>query len=1302
MKKILLLTLVAMLMFMSLPTMVVLGATTLNPSGPTTIAAPMNDGDYDNSTGKSGIPVEGGNLSFNEGDYVIFNVSVSKKGDYLVDFLTGAPGAGPVFDIYVNGQKADTVALSAGTGYVNYHLNDDLGKITLESGNNEVKIVNADVYGVYFREIIFEPATKAEPTMTEGPYKAMYLPTIIEAENFDLGSKGSVSIDGRNNGRAYRRDDQIDIYSNNIGGYYVTLNNTESTTYTFKVTHDGNYTLYLGINSTGNAEIYFDNAPYPVNVASMSNVQEMNLGCYYLEEGTHAIKIKATAGNFTFDKVRFAEGGENPIYIEDLWKEKTPDADESEEEDKAEESVHSIYKNLYISENGSDSGDGSEEKPFLTFERVKEEIVNISDGMTGDIVINILPGSYHISETLQLTNEHGGKNGYNIIFRGTDKQNPPIIHGGTKLTDWEKTENGIYKASLDTEYLRNLYVDGQPMIRARSKYMYPVKAMYDTDAMRNEGIIVDGANFPEFSKPYDLETVWPLTWFVQRLLVDDIEPSGNDYILHMQQPKFAMKLGTDTIETVYGKGFYLENAIELLDEPGEFYFDREEKTVYFYPYKEQNINTAEIYAPTTEYLVNVNGNSKDDKVENITFENLDFRYGAWNDTSKEGYKGTQATSVYKMENEQRIPYTMPAQFMVNRAKNIDVKDCRFSCMTANALAMEDAVSDSEISGSAFWNLGAMGVIIDTPMHDVSTNKDIESIANMEQCKNITIKNNLFRRVAIEYAGCVAIHSYFAKNLKIYHNDIAETPYTGMSVGWGWGAEQLTDCSFDISYNRVVDVNKYLADGGSLYTLGETTGSIISYNYFKKNGDSRGGVYHDSGSANIETFKNVFEDVSRWWIQGMYHTENLKAYDNFSERVDIWEVAGTTNTKQSEIMANGHTLVPDGNWTGEAAEIIENSGLEKEYYHLFDLVKFPEWLIDPIDSYPKTDFNTSRLNVIQAEDYMLGGEGIGYHKITPVYGASYRPMEGVDLYKDYTSTAMGYVISTDFHGEWWAYVASVSEDGEYAIDLRAGQSGWGSGADVYVDGEKVAEGVLLTDDDSYQIMNLTRVATVNLTKGNHIVKIVINGGSFFFDALAVTKSDIPVIAEAGTCDEGKILSYDEYEAKKAKLMKEEISFADMENHWAKKDVSILANGGIIAGVGDNLFAPDSLLTKKQASLLLLRTLKIVYNEETENDWERFAIEAGLLTHGENVDEEISRERFAQMLISALLYKGVSSGVDAKNKFADHDEISDECKMSAMVVRGSGLMLGDENGMFNPKKTLSRAEAARTIKRFIYLK
>ena len=98
----------------------------------------------------------------------------------------------------------------------------------------------------------------------------------------------------------------------------------------------------------------------------------------------------------------------------------------------------------------------------------------LASGMQGDIVIHILPGTYFIGETITFTPEDSGKNGYNIVYKGTDPDNKPKLSGGKKIDGWQKVEGNIWSAKVgdDIDMVRQLYINEFPARIARSKYLY--------------------------------------------------------------------------------------------------------------------------------------------------------------------------------------------------------------------------------------------------------------------------------------------------------------------------------------------------------------------------------------------------------------------------------------------------------------------------------------------------------------------------------------------------------------------------------------------------------------------------------------------------------------------------------------------------------------------------------------------------------------------------------------------------------------------------------------------------------------
>ncbi len=179
---------------------------------------------------------------------------------------------------------------------------------------------------------------------------------------------------------------------------------------------------------------------------------------------------------------------------------------------------------LFVSSTGSDTNSGTEASPFKTIGRAKQEVAAINDNMSGDIIVNILPGYYKLDETEVFGVAHNGTNGYDVIFRGSDPQSPPVISGGIEITGWTLWANGIWKASVTADEIRNLYINGFPAVRARSEFTYQSVASYsDMDGTYEiDGFVVFPFPDTNFAHPEELELVWELAWCNQRTPVEDI------------------------------------------------------------------------------------------------------------------------------------------------------------------------------------------------------------------------------------------------------------------------------------------------------------------------------------------------------------------------------------------------------------------------------------------------------------------------------------------------------------------------------------------------------------------------------------------------------------------------------------------------------------------------------------------------------------------------------------------------------------------------------------------------------------
>lgn len=174
------------------------------------------------------------------------------------------------------------------------------------------------------------------------------------------------------------------------------------------------------------------------------------------------------------------------------------------------------------------------------------------------------------------------------------------------------------------------------------------------------------------------------------------------------------------------------------------------------------------------------------------------------------------------------------------------------------------------------------------------------------------------------------------------------------------------------------------------------------------------------------------------------------------------------------------------------------------------------------------------------------------------------------------------------------------------------------------------------------------------------------------------------------------------------------FNDIENHWAKNEIELLAGKGIITGMGDGIFKPEDKITRAQFATLIVNLLNINTEEYTgrfldvkENDWFALFVEAaakeGIVLGAEglfNPNKEITREEMALVIVRAMEHKGIVVK-SVSLSFTDKDNISSWALDSVGKAFEKGIIKGMTETKFEPKLYATRAQAAVMIYRLMNL-
>ncbi len=544
------------------------------------------------------------------------------------------------------------------------------------------------------------------------------------------------------------------------------------------------------------------------------------------------------------------------------------------------EEEQTVQQILYISPTGDDNHPGTEEEPLASIPRAKEIIREINTDMTGDIIVYLREGTYVLDEAVVFDERDSGQNGFNVIYQAYPGEKP-VISGGQSITEWElhDQDKQIYKANVGDLQTRQLYVNGERATRARGE-----GALLSDVTTNDTGHTTSYTDISKWENIQDVEFVYQVIWTQPRNLVESVEVVSGEAQITMQQPSWHYNRNKGMTSTNEGP-VWIENAYELLDEPGEWYLDRTNGDMYYIPHPDEDMAKAEVVAPVLEQLLALEG-SLDNPVKNLSIEGLTFSFAGWlqasyseNESDYGGHPDIQANFLRLCEPGMDLeicPQVVNSgHITVKHAENITFKENTFTKLGQAGLDIMAGSNQIDIIGNHFYDLSGSGIQIgEVDWADGSYEFDggpnhTNQPYNTEHynpederkiIRDVRVTNNYIHDIGVEYASAVGIFAGFPQNLLIEHNEISDVPYSGISVGWGWGRQEPNVAQNNQILNNYIHHSMtVLHDGAPIYTLGVQPDSAIRGNYIVDAGQSYGSIYPDEWTHYYTITENVIDE-----------------------------------------------------------------------------------------------------------------------------------------------------------------------------------------------------------------------------------------------------------------------------------------------------------------------------------------------------------------------------------------------------------------------------------------------------------
>lgn len=553
--------------------------------------------------------------------------------------------------------------------------------------------------------------------------------------------------------------------------------------------------------------------------------------------------------------------------------------------------IAGVQNTFYVSPEGNDNFPGTIEKPFATVFKAQNVIRKLNKKMHGDIIVYLRGGEYILKSSIQLSNEDSGTNGHKIIYQAY-KNEKPIFTGGLRVNNWKLFDKrlNIYRAKIyGLKDTRQLFINGTRATRARSE-----NAIGWIDSK-------DGYSCPSYVEKWnnisDVEVVYQVAWRSLRGPISSVSNQNakmsQDYWRNMRE----ISKNTDYQEIK--SPVWIENAFELLDIEGEWYFNKKTNYIYYKPRMNEDLQSVEVIIPSLETLL------YGEYVSNVIFKGITFSYATWlqPNTSK-GFVHVQA-SILSYEGEQ-----MPGNVTFKYSNNIRFENNTFIHLGATGLRFSTGSKNNYIYNNIFSDISGSAISVGEVNNSKPSHEDLVI--------NNTIDNNLINKVAVEYLGSTGIFIGYTKGTIIKNNEIRNLPYTSISVGWGWNNEIIAGRDNEISYNLIDSGMLILNDGAAIYTLSSQPGTQVFNNFINNQRNGAGGLYLDDGSSNMHWYNNVVLNTDIWLNMWTKTIKNNNIENNFFNTKK--QVTNGTNN-----IIRNNTFVSEYNLPLDAIKIIQNSG-----------------------------------------------------------------------------------------------------------------------------------------------------------------------------------------------------------------------------------------------------------------------------------------------------------------------------------------------------------------------------------------
>jgi hypothetical protein len=598
----------------------------------------------------------------------------------------------------------------------------------------------------------------------------------------------------------------------------------------------------------------------------------------------------------------------------------------------------------YVSLTGNDASAGSASAPFRTLTGARVAVAKrIARGLAANVLVQIEGGRYELDEAMVFEPEDSGTDKFSITYAAAPGETV-ILSGGHQISKWGKGPGEIWTTTVPKTptgqwYFRQLFVNGVRAVRARTPNQdspEPWLKMISSTANADDESTPVTVRLGGYSLPFKIQA-YRNPGDVEFVYINNNDEGRKRAVAFNEQDQ-TMTLSlpnrwnskTHTLDWYLSfpdprwKACYLENALEMLDEPGEWYLDHETGVVSYWPRPGEDMNHVQIYAPAMQRTLLVVAGTRDRPVLNLHFRGLHIEDVDW-PLPDHGYMGLFCSMIDSGPKDRLQHGFIDAAVEYRYARFCSFTNGSISHVGAMGLCLREGTADMTIEGNEISDTGAGGIGISEIRQNPIGKRPWNPVPHPDDYQHYRIANNHIFNCGTDYYGSAGITLAIAHDSVVVHNLIHDIAYSGIQWGGDVDDERLMGFTRNntVAFNHIYRTMKTTVDGAGLYVTFAHAGETLIQNNLVH--DIHCNPFHRSASP---------QDPGDFPCVGLYLDGNMSG--GLFEHNVVFNNAGGPLLFNSTKERNGwsdNLFQNHGSPPGEFVEVMQAiTGLEPAYQH----------------------------------------------------------------------------------------------------------------------------------------------------------------------------------------------------------------------------------------------------------------------------------------------------------------------------------------------------------------------------------